>query len=393
MLLRFHRILFTAAFMLSLAVGIVNFALIFYVQDFFSADRAAIGLISSAQALSYFLGLVAFLSWKRPHPRHVLWLSSWSMAGCILVYLIAPTWIITFMFHSLFGLALSLFWPRIMGWLSWGLEGRDLGTTMGKFNLSWSSGGILAPYLGGLLVELDRRLPFLASVLLLLAVGLLMPIGSRIYAGFKDRQSPQVNQEEAGAREPAGSGPGRHSGPSALRYPVRVAIVSTYFLSGAILFIFPAYAKEHLGYAESLIGSFLLVRMAISSLGFSLWGRWTFWHFRFWPLVLVTVMFIILGLAFPLADQIWQFFALFAAFGLALSFLYSSALFHGAAGSRNRERSMSIHEGAINLGLFSGMILGGWISVAWSMDAVFYLSAAATAVLLLVQTGLYLRNR
>jgi MFS family permease len=393
MLLRFHRILFAAAFMLSLAVGIVNFALIFYVQDLFAADRAAIGLISSAQTLTYFLGLVVFLPWKRPHPRYVLWLSSWSMAGCILVYLIAPAWTVTFLFHSLFGLALSLFWPRIMGWLSWGLEGRDLGTTMGKFNLSWSSGGILAPYLGGLLVEQDRRLPFLASTFLLLAVGLLMPIGSRIYTGFKDRQSQQADQGEAGKREPVGSGPGRLPGPSALRYPVRVAVVSTYFLSGAILFIFPAYAKEHLGYAESLIGSFLLVRMAVSSLGFSLWGRWTFWHFRFWPLVVVTILFILLGLTFPLAAQVWQFFSLFAAVGLALSFLYSYALFHGAAGSRNRERSMSIHEGSINLGLFFGMILGGWISVAWSMDAVFYICAAVSSVFLLVQTGLYLRNR
>ncbi len=51
---------------------------------------------------------------------------------------------------------------------------------------------------------------------------------------------------------------------------------------GVLLFIFPAYAKESLGFSESLSGSFLLVRLAVATAGFSLWGRWTFWHFRFW---------------------------------------------------------------------------------------------------------------
>jgi predicted MFS family arabinose efflux permease len=358
------------------------------VQGSFGADKTAIGLISSAMTFTYFLGLFIFLQWKRLHPRYMLWLASWTMAFCIAVYMVIPVWAVTFIFHGLFGLGMSLFWPRIMGWLSWGVEGKDLGTTMGKFNSSWSFGGILAPYIGGLLVEADPRLPFAGAFILLIATGLLMPIGSRLYPNFKKRQT-QGEPDREGA-DPAAS---TAAVLSPLRYPGRIAVVGTYFLSGAIIFIFPAFAKETLGFSESLIGSFLLVRMSVATAGFSLWGRWTFWHFKFWPLAAVTLLLISMSLVFPIVSQPWQFYLLFAAVGLAFSFIYTYALFHGVTGSKHREQSMSIHEGAINLGLFSGTILGGWVSEAWSMDGAFYLCAAIVGCILVVQTALYVQQR
>ncbi len=179
--LRFHSVLFVAAFCMSLASGIENYALIFYVRDLFGADKTAVGLISAGLDLFYFIGILAFLAWKKPHPRFILWLATWAMALCIGVYLAVPDWTVTFVFHCLFGLAMALFWPRMMGWLSWGLEGKDLGRTMGRFNFSWAFGGILAPWLGGLLVEGDPRWPFYAAAGILVIAGLLMPLGSRLF--------------------------------------------------------------------------------------------------------------------------------------------------------------------------------------------------------------------
>ena len=131
---RFHCVLFAASFCLSLASGIENYALIFYVRDLFGADKTAVGLISAGLDLFYFVGILGFLAWKKPHPRFVTWLAAWAMALCIGVYLLVPNWTVTFVFHCLFGLAMALFWPRIMGWLSWGVEGNALGRTMGRFN-------------------------------------------------------------------------------------------------------------------------------------------------------------------------------------------------------------------------------------------------------------------
>jgi len=379
---RFHSILFLASFGMSLASGIENYALIFYVKDLFGVDKTAVGLISAGMDLFYFLGILAFLSWKKPHPRFVLWLATWAMALCIGVYLLIPDWTVTFVFHCLFGLAMALFWPRMMGWLSWGVEGQDLGRTMGRFNFSWAFGGILAPWLGGLLVESDPRWPFYVAALILVVIGLLMPLGSRIFPEFKARDAspaPTVDEDVA-------------PGTSNLRYPARVGIAGAYFLVGCLLFIFPAFAKESLGFSESLSGSFLLVRLAAATAGFSLWGRWHGWHFRFGPLVVAMVVLIGLTLLFPLCTQPWQFYALFTGVGLDFSFLYSYALFHGVSGAKNRERSTTIHEAVLNVGLFLGTALGGWVSQTWSMATAFGMAAAVAVVLLGVQGILYRRR-
>jgi len=370
---RFRSVLFAASFGMSLSSGIVNYALIFYVRDLFGADKTAVGLISSGLTLAYFIGILAFLSWKKPHPRFILWLATWAMALCIAVYLLIPNWTVTFVFHCLFGLAMALFWPRIMGWLSWGAEGHDLGKVMARFNFSWAFGGILAPFLAGLLVEADPRLPFVVALAILVATGILMPWGARRFPQLRDRQVAAVVDEV------------RTVQPTPLRYPARLGLANVYFLTGALLFIFPAYAKESLGYSESLSGSFLLVRLAAATLGFELWGRWTFWHFRFGPLVAAMLLLVGITVLFPAGAQPWHFYLLFAAVGLVFSFLYNYALFHGVAGSANRERSTTIHEAVINVGLFLGTALGGWVSQTWSMATTFGLCAVVGVALLVVQ--------
>jgi DHA1 family multidrug resistance protein-like MFS transporter/DHA1 family quinolone resistance protein-like MFS transporter len=196
-----------------------------------------------------------------------------------------------------------------------------------------------------------------------------------------------TSTESAGDKAPAAG-----LGLSPLRYAARVGIAATYFFSGTLLFIFPVWAKESLGFSESLTGSLLLVRMVAATLGFSLWGRWGFWHHKFWPLAVGGLALASLVLLFPLGTALWQFYLLFAAAGLLFSFLYSNTLFHGVSGSLNRERSTTFHEALINIGLFLGTVLGGWVSQTWSMDSAFTLCAAVIVVLVGLQTVLYSAN-
>jgi DHA1 family multidrug resistance protein-like MFS transporter/DHA1 family quinolone resistance protein-like MFS transporter len=384
----FHVILFAASFLVSLASGMENYALIFYVRELFGADKTAVGWISGCFDLAYLAGILVFLRWKAPHPRKVLAASGLAMALCIAVFLLVPNWTVTFVFHALFGVAMALFWPRIMGWLSWGAEGVVLTRTMGLFNTSWSLGAILSPWLGGLLVELDPRWPFMVAIVLLAAMALLFPVASRRFPAMRHPAPKQpTSTESAGDKAPAAG-----LGLSPLRYAARVGIAATYFFSGTLLFIFPVWAKESLGFSESLTGSLLLVRMVAATLGFSLWGRWGFWHHKFWPLAVGGLALASLVLLFPLGTALWQFYLLFAAAGLLFSFLYSNTLFHGVSGSLNRERSTTFHEALINIGLFLGTVLGGWVSQTWSMDSAFTLCAAVIVVLVGLQTVLYSAN-
>ena len=131
------------------------------------------------------------------------------------------------------------------------------------------------------------------------------------------------------------------------------------------------------------------MRLAVATLGFSLWGRWTFWHFRFWPLIAGMTSLLALIVLFPLGTAPWHFYLLFAAVGFVFSFLYSYALFHGVAGSRNRERSTTIHEAVLNVGLFFGTALGGWVSQTWSMTMAFVMVGGGILATLVLQGGLY----
>ncbi len=370
--------LFAASFLLSVASGMESYALIFYVRDLFGVDRTAVGLISGALNLTYLAGILLFLRWQAPHPRHVLALAAWVMAACIVVFLVFPSWTVTFVFHAAFGLAMALFWPRVMGWLSWGVEGKTLGRTMGLFNASWSAGAIVAPWLGGLAVEVTPQLPFLVAVALLVVLALLMPLGSRLFPAMKAPapEAPPPSPDQAG--QPTLK-------PSPLRHRARLGVTAAYFLSGCLMFIFPAWAKDTLGFSESLTGALLLTRMAFANLGFLAWGKWTFWHHRSWPLAVGLLGFAALSLVFPLGSEAWQFAVLFGFAGLLFSFLYSYALFHGVSGSVNRERSMTLHEAVLNIGLFLGTVLGGWVSQQWSMTAAFGVCAAVMLLVFFLQ--------
>ena len=183
------NILMVATFLFSLAAGMVSFAIVFYVKQRFNADHTMIGLITSGQTFFYLAGVLGFSLNKNTHPRYFIGLSALSMVVFLSAYLIFPYWRLTLIFGSLYGLGMALFWPRISGWISWGLEGNNLSKTMSRYNFSWSSGGIISPALSGFLVEKNVVFPFLASIFLLLLIGVLLVVFSRVYPEMKKGQA------------------------------------------------------------------------------------------------------------------------------------------------------------------------------------------------------------
>jgi predicted MFS family arabinose efflux permease len=50
---------------------------------------------------------------------------------------------------------------------------------------------------------------------------------------------------------------------------------------------------------------------------------------------------------------------------------------------------MTVHEAVLNVGLFLGTALGGWVSQSWSMLAAFALAGGAMVLLTLAQLAVY----
>jgi len=369
----FVPILLSAAFFFSLAVGSINYAMIFYLKDWFHADKGVIGLTAAGQTLVYIASMLLLLRGRTPRYRAIILFALGWPPVCIAVYLLVPMLGTTMLFHGLFGLAMTFFWPRVAGWLSSGLEGKVLGRVMGQYNMAWSSGGLIAPILGGTLVAIDPRLPFLIGGALLLAVFGFVFTGLRT-PGPKTEPTPDQGSP----------GPGK----TPLRFPARLGMVSISFLLGGLLNIYPAYAKDTFHLNEGLIGTFLMARMAFNALGFLIWSRLSFWHFQPWAALAVQALILALTLVFPLAGHPVTVFLLFGVAGLLFSFQFSYSQFHSNAGHPDRIRATTIHEVVLNVGMILGTALGGWVSEAFSMATVFALATVVTVGIAGVQVVL-----
>ncbi len=383
------NILMAATFLFSLATGIISFALVFYVKQRFNADHTMIGFITSGQTLCYIAGVLIFSLNKNTHPRYFLGFSALGMVVLVSIYLIFPYWRLTLICGSLYGLFMALFWPRISGWVSWGLEGKNLSKTMSQYNLSWSTGGIISPAISGFLTEKNIVSPFVCSIIILLSVGVLLAVFSRIYPEMKKgRAEIRIAREKAlsEGESPADTDPEIGTTQmTPLRFPARLGVVSTYILAGLIIFIFPAYMRETLNYREGTIGFFLLFRLLFSAVGFIVWGKWKGWHFR--PkLILLNQVFTIAALILVARSATTVPLLIFFAFyGFNFSFTYTIGQFYGATGTTNRERSMAIHEGIINIGIIIGTFFGGILSDKAGMSATLSVFTVICTVLLLLQ--------
>ena len=295
-------LLIPSAFLASFGIGVINFVMIFIVKERFSASADTVGWFTAIWALSYFCGCILL---KRPAdkmgPRASMATMSLGSALLLGLFLVFPSLTSAFITYATYGFICAFFWPPLMAWLSTGLEGSRLGKATSLFNLSWSAGGVFAPYVGGLLAERDLALPVYAGILVFAFTGAL------IIATRSSVPSPARAKASAQDRSIVDSS-------TPLRYPAWIGVFLIYAVLAVFFNIFPVFAKDELGLSESKIGFLLLVRAAFAALGFWAMGRFEFWHFKKRYILLGTILLLALDLAFlPLRSPL--------AFGLGLAAL------------------------------------------------------------------------
>ena len=367
-------ILLPAAFIANAGIGILNFSLVFYMRDVFNSTAAEIGWFSSIWAFSYFIGCFALHKLSRKIGAHrSIAAAVLGMVFVVIAMLFSETVILMFVLYSLFGFITALFWPPLMGWISEGLEGPELNRMMGLFNLSWSTGLVISPYLGGLLLEYNLSYPLIFAVGLygLLTIALvLVPI---LFSSI-------VLQESSHKRNIPVS-----DSSTSLRYIAWLGNFTGYIIFGVLLFVFPLYAREELWFTESSIGLLLLFRALFSTFIFVLAGKISWWHFNKAYMLIIQLLMIVFTLFIPYTKSWISFAAGLSLFGILFAGGYSSSIFHGVSGSIHREKRMAIHEAVLTVGVITGAIGGGEIYQHWGMVSVFNSAAAAAAFVLFFQ--------
>ena len=375
-------VIYPATLLTSVSIGILIFGTLFYLKAVFAASESLIGLNAALWSFSYIIGclLLRPLSERIP-PRYVLTGATFFMAVFVLGMLKAPWLWLVITCNCLVALSMAHFWPLVMGWLSGDLAGGELSRVMSRFNLSWSTGTIISPWLAGWLTEQGPTVPlYTAAGLLLLTAAMLFGAALTL---------PRLREEKTVTSEHLQKNAGTGRG-TPLRFPAWVGIFAAFMIMGLTGYIFPPDAKDRLHLVESTIGLLLLARAVTSTAMFAFMGQTRFWHNRPTQMVAGTIGIAVFLFIMPACTRPLTIAPAFAFFGILSAQAYFNSLFHGLENCSNRAARSALHEALLNGGIIAGALLGGVISDHFSMNTAYRVFAGIIAVAAAVQIVLVL---
>lgn len=263
------------------------------------------------------------------------------------------------------GAAMALYWPFLMSWVSGNYEGVELNRRFGRYNGSWSGGGLVGPLIGALLVEFHPLWPMVTAVFCFVAAFLLLSLGRN------ERPQPHASSLPNGVGDIT-CDPGLLAD---YRWMSRIALFCSW-ASFAIARSQFALLFKGLGYSESQFGLYLTTVALCNFLALIASGRWAFWHFRATLLFGAQAAMLTAMLILIYGRTLVAFLVSAVILGLAFGFAYSSHLYYGAATSRNRSVRMTIHEIVISIGIIIGAGIGGYLAKNIGLYAPYWFAAA-----------------
>ncbi len=366
------------AFLMAFAMGLVNLGLVFHARETLGFSPSRVGFLPATHSLAYVAACLLLAPKLRPFsPRRVVLLSQMCLCICYgaLTYARSYPWLL--LFSALYGVSLSLLWPFLMGWMSLNREGKALGRSFSRYNVSWCGAMVFSPYVCGRLSEVDSRLPLWAAGALVLLAGSLVLAATR---------PVPVEKGEVRKRDSSSSIPGNR--PTRLRYPAWLGLVVTFFGMGVFAAAFPLAAREDLGYSLRAVGLLLLVRALSNMLAFLGLGYTDRWHFRKGPMLFGQALGVVAFGGLVVAAGPISIALLLALAGVSSAFSYSISVFHGVSGASDRSTPMAIHEAMLATGLVFGSAGGAMLYDGYGLNTVFAVTAGLLLTSLIVQAGM-----
>lgn len=373
-------VIYPAAFLLVVALAVLMLSLVFYVREVYDASGIQVGAMFGAWWLCYAASCISL----RPltdsfRPRMILPVSTFAMSMFALGIRLGGCLAMVYVCCGLMGLSSGLFWPPLMGWLSTGLEGPQLNKVLGRFNVSWSVGGMIGAPLGGWLSQYNVVLPiYVASALLLMTSALIMGATLALPGVRRDKETAITSAVSNGDRAKE----------TRLRYAAWLGVFTIFLVSGVISQIWPVSARDDLRLAKVAIGLLLFGRSLSNTLALGLMGHTDSWHYK-GGLMLRGHLYVLVALAaMAWAGNTFTLVAGLALVGLVTGMSYSYSIFHGVAGSANRAARMAVHESLLSLGVLNGGVIGGLIYDRFSMMTVYAVLAGVVLASLAAQAAI-----
>ncbi|GHU17681.1 hypothetical protein FACS1894163_08880 [Spirochaetia bacterium] len=379
-----NHFLFACSFFFSLALNILGFSLVYLLTDRFAFKSGQIGSYVAMGSVSYFLSCNLYNRFGfQGRPERIIPAAVFvTLISSIVLGQARAPWLVALSYILLQGSA-GFYWPPLMAWFTQGLDEVELNREISRFNRSWMAGALIGPLIGGALYHVSSILAFIAisaGFSLVFLILLLLQRRTRINGGDEAEPSQAlavsapgtavapreaVDTAETPARRPAPQKNAVNALQEKALSRYRVwgwvgALCANLFL-GVLTNAVPLHIRDGLGFTEQAAGMVLFFRGISALIGFTLFARFTFWHFnRRWfifiqsSLIFCAVLFLIAG------SRLYFYFFVIFLYGFCHSACYTNSIFHSSAGGRNTKKNLALHEIFLSIGSAAGSAGGGF---------------------------------
>jgi MFS family permease len=296
--------------------------------------------------------------------------------GCAIILCLYPMIILVrelwqmFVFVIVSPLAGALFWPALMKHVGEEENKEDLQARVGGFNMAWSAGIMIGPFLGGRLYPIDYRLAYFLSaglILLALVITLLSP------RGMEESPLRPPPETTVAARDPCVKW---------FIYIGWLANFSAWFSISSAESLFPKLALT-LSVGPKALGALLACVGLGQFLMFALLRKTDRWHYNLPLLISFQVLGMISLIIFKFTSAVPLFAAAFFLLGLCAGLCYFSSLFYSLYRQEEKGQKSGFHEAilaaAVSIGPLSGGALARFYGLRTPYVACFVLFAISIA--------------
>jgi len=262
--------------------------------------------------------------------------------------------------YCLWTASVCMVWPALEALIS-ERAGSSLPRLVGIYNITWASGGAVAYFTAGLLIEkLGMNSLFWIPMIITAAETALLPLASKHL-----KQEPCLQNQKAPL-------PAAVSAADARRFLQAAWIANpfSYVAINTVIPLIPSLA-ENLGLSTGMAGIVCSVWMFARLGAFIFFRQWTGWHYRFRWLAGAFVLMMACFFGFLTAQSTGMLLAVQAGFGVSIGLIYYSSLYYSMNVEENQGANAGLHEAMIGAGLFAGPACGA---------VTLYLIPAATGI-------------
>ena len=342
--------LLASSFLMQMLVGTVGIAVPIYATEM-GASPLLLGIIGATGGLIYsFMPLVSGFFSDKFRRKPFIFASMLLYSSSCILYTLAENPHMFIPIKALEWISVALFWPSTEALLTEVSEGK-LEEALKKFNLSWGSGIIIGPMIGGSLISalgIKAKAPFYVSSAISLALSLLTIVIVREML------------ENKPARKYESSEPSKST-----LISISTAVISIlllYSITGIVISLFPAYATS-LGIQAYEVGIIMLLNGLFRLIAF-------FEAYRIKSKVGANRMFLSGSLTLAIASALiaissttFMFSIALSALGFGAGILYAASIARILGGRESaRGYAAGLFESLIGAGYFLGSLAGGFVA-------------------------------